>query len=1666
MKRWSWLFKPVVLIGSLTCLVIFVFSQTQLQVGYAVLTADEGSNVPAGTALFSSTNSEGVLMWEAGVAAVEPISSGRIFVDQQDGSRTALALVNPSQGTITVTLILRDAFGTEVDRKDEEFLAGEHRSLFVDQLFPSSQNFTGSLTFQTQQAEEKVAAVTLRQNTNLQGEAIFATLPVVDLSAEPTTESIILPQVGAGQGLSTQLVLLNSSQAAISGQIQLLDSQGAALELELDGTAGSSFPYQIQPDGTFSGKLTSDSGTAVGYAVITLEEGSQSPVGSAIFQFISGDAVISEAGIAAVTPTTSARIFVDNVGTRTGVAIANAGNPATTLTFKLLDINGSSLQTTTRDLVAGGHLSIFADQLFSEAGEGFTGLMEITSPEAIAPVTLKLTTNARDQSILTTLPLADLTQTVTGSSLIFPQIGFGDFEGGTFVTRLILMDRAQAGGAKGRLNFFQSDGSVLTVPLGIQTGSEFAYLLPARGGRQLRFGEAASGSIAEIIIDPANPLSPEVVVNEGNVIQLDPLALDEEGNILEGVTFNFTSLDTEVATIDAFGEIEGQQAGFSTLTVSAGKVVKTATITVVKVTSGVAGFQITGVVQDLAQRLYLANTRDHTILLAQDLDSVPEVYAGVKASAGLLDDERLKALFRNPTFLALDQARGRLYVSDGANHVIRLVKPGPNGRVETLAGTGEAGSTDGPANEASFNNPQGIALDNRGHLWVADSGNHTVRRINLVTEMVETVAGMAGEAGLADGTREEARFNSPAGIAIDRETLVEKLARQATEAPPPPVTVIVADTNNGVLRRVFEDGQVQTVGLAPLGPQKTTASIQFQTEPVQLNSPRDVAVDPVGNIYVTDPGSGSVKMLLSTGHLVTIGQADTFSSPQGVVITGSGKVVITESESSAQQVVFGSPEIESMTPESISSQAGEVVTIRGRGFASDSLMLIAGQVIENLQILDTQTIVLIAPELPSGKTTVTVQTRGGLVQRSILIEAVPFSALPIGHITTVAGGTTFVGDGSISTQSRLNHPTGVTLDGDGNVFVADTDQHRIRRVDAKTGIITTVAGTGMNGFSGDGGPATAADLEGPEKVAVDSAGNLFITDTGNDRIRKVDAVTGIITTVAGGECCSLEDGVPATEAWLFNPDDVAVDEVGNLFITRLFQHTIRKVDAETGIITTVAGTGERGLSGDGGPATEANLDGPEGVTVDGAGNLLIADTFNNRIRKVNASTGIITTVAGSGATGFLNGGFSGDGGPATAATLEGPVDVAVDSFGNLFIVDRYNDRIRRVDAATGIITTVAGGGEFGFLGDGGPAGQAWVNLPSDVVVDGSGNLYIATGNNRIRKVDAVTGIITTVVGTDAIAFLGDGGPATAAILESPQGVAVDSTGNLYIADPFEGRVRKVDAVTGIITTVAGGRDCCLSGDGGSATEVWLNPYGVFVDSGRNLLIADGLNNRIRRVDAVTGIITTVAGTGERGFSGDGGSATEATLDGPEGVTMDGAGNLFIADTFNHRIRKVDASTGIITTVAGSGPTGILNGGFSGDGGPATAATLKEPEGIAVDSAGNLFIADSRNNRIRRVDAVTGIMTTVPELSIPQGIAVDLADNLLIAEIRVVRKLNTSTGVITIVAGGGTNGLSGDGGPATEAELTFANAVAVDGVGNLFIVDVFTRRIRAVRGPIP
>jgi sugar lactone lactonase YvrE len=698
------------------------------------------------------------------------------------------------------------------------------------------------------------------------------------------------------------------------------------------------------------------------------------------------------------------------------------------------------------------------------------------------------------------------------------------------------------------------------------------------------------------------------------------------------------------------------------------------------------------------------------------------------------------------------------------------------------------------------------------------------------------------------------------------------------------------------------------------------------------------------------------------------------------------------------------------------------------------------------------------------------------------------------NISSVVGGNAGVISGKTATAVSAYSPTAVAFDALGNAYFATANSVYKLSVN---GILTLVAGNGAEGYSGDGAAATSATLNWPEGVAVDNSGNLYIADTDNCVIRKVVLSSGIISTVAGnGSCSYTGDGGPATSATLYYPQGLAVDSSGNLYIADSDNNVIREVSS--GNISTVAGTGSWGYSGDGAAATSATLDYPEGVAVDSSGNIYIADTYNNVIRMVAGSNppsgdtaGDIYTVAGTG-----NAGYTGDRGAATSAELCYPQGVAVDNSGNIYIADTSNSAIRVVAGSrppsgdtAGDIYTVAGNGRWGYTGDGGAATGAELNYPLAVAVNSSGNLYIADENNYVIR-EVSSGTISTVAGNGYYSYSGDGGLAANAQLYYPMGTAVDGAGNVYIADYDNYVVRKVDAITGIISTVAGNGIDGYTGDGGAATKAEVGePVGVAVDNSGNLYISDYSNNVVRKVVLSTGRISTFAGNGDCSYGGDGSDAIYASLCEPQGIALDSSGNLYIADADNVVIREVDASTGVISTVAGNNSWG-----YSGDGGPATSAQLDWPTDVALDASGNLYIADSENQVIREVSlnatdttdhgniqTVAGSggtnVTTTAQSALgvyfdwPSGVFVDYAGNIFVTdeeydgvyEVTGSSFTSPANGQIFTVAGNGSWGYLGDGGPATSAELYDPYFAKGDFNGNLLISDTYNYVIRSVGG---
>jgi sugar lactone lactonase YvrE len=601
-------------------------------------------------------------------------------------------------------------------------------------------------------------------------------------------------------------------------------------------------------------------------------------------------------------------------------------------------------------------------------------------------------------------------------------------------------------------------------------------------------------------------------------------------------------------------------------------------------------------------------------------------------------------------------------------------------------------------------------------------------------------------------------------------------------------------------------------------------------------------------------------------------------------------------------------------------------------------------------------------------------------------------------------------------------------------------------------------------------PATplTADLPGASAAIEDSSGNVYIAAPDSAYVFKLTS-GGVLSNYAGlGYGGHNPDGVQASKALIYAVTGLAIDKLGNVYLADAAGSRIRKV-SPAGVISTVAGNGSKcdhaGVCGDGGLATASTtyLNLPESVALDASGNIYIADAGDNRIRVVNTQKTTITIATVSIPAGDIKtvagltsdiGGCSnpqtacGDGGAATAAYLTSPYGVAVDGAGNIYIADTKDQKIRLVNATTGIISTFAGNGigcsnPVSHCGDGKAPTSAEMTLPEGVFVDPSNNVFIAdTGDSRIREVSASTQLMSTVVNTAGTAgFSGDGGAAAGAQLDLPVSIWVDSTGNYFVSDSGNARIRVVNNQASAITvggttiqptdiaTIAGGG---TGGDGGLATSARLAlPWAVAEDATGNLYIADQGNNRIRKVTnptSSTATISTVVGNGSAGYSGDGGLATSATLNGPSSIAFDGSGNMYIADSNNLVIREVNALTGNISTVAGNGKSCYPITSGCGDGGIPTSASFAFPLNIAFDPSGNLYISDWQGYKIRKI--------------VPSGGSI-------------------ANGTISTIAGTGNEGRAGNNGPAIAANLDHPAGLVVDSASNVYISDQYNGEVRQV-----
>lgn len=650
-----------------------------------------------------------------------------------------------------------------------------------------------------------------------------------------------------------------------------------------------------------------------------------------------------------------------------------------------------------------------------------------------------------------------------------------------------------------------------------------------------------------------------------------------------------------------------------------------------------------------------------------------------------------------------------------------------------------------------------------------------------------------------------------------------------------------------------------------------------------------------------------------------------------------------------------------------------------------------------------------------------------------------------------------IGDGKKASEVVLTLVDGIVVDSEGNLFISHRSKNRIRKVD-KDGVITTIAGNGQAGYSGDNGPALQASFNFPAGLCLDQTGNLYVADRNNHRIRRIDT-SGIVTTVAGVGIPDMGgDGGPAIEAYLNYPSDLVCDSKGNLYISDRSNNRIRKIDSQ-GMISTIAGMGLPEFGGDFGPATNAFLKYPFGIDLDQLGNLYIADRGNNRIRKVDTQ-GIITTIAGDG-THF----FSGDYGPATRASLAYPTDVAVDGQSNLYIADRNNNRIRKVDSL-GIMTTVMGIGKYEYNGDNEIASETTLHLPFALALSPDGKLIIADRNHfRVRSMDLKSHTIATLAGNGNSWFRGDGGLGDGATLDSPSGVAVNSRGHVVFSDKMHNRLRSIDR-KGFIFTIAGTGDQGNEGDGGPAPQASLFlPGAVAIGPKDNIYFVSpqGSSKFVRKIDP-QGRITRFAGNGVLGDKGDGGPAIQASFGVIQDIAVDGQGNVYLADLTNRKIRKVNTQ-GVVSTLASNTWVKIMDEEI-------------HPNGIAINEDGEIFISDSGSSKVRKIDQDENVVTFAgtgefrdfgdggPAIQAgirsPGGLAFGPGGELYIAEetSHRIRKINKEGNIIH-VAGTGVAGYSGDGGPATQAQLKSPYRMAIDKEGNLYFSDRDNNRIRKI-----
>ena len=995
------------------------------------------------------------------------------------------------------------------------------------------------------------------------------------------------------------------------------------------------------------------------------------------------------------------------------------------------------------------------------------------------------------------------------------------------------------------------------------------------------------------------------------------------------------------------------------------------------------GITPSGVALDSAGNVYVTDLRNH-LLLKFTPTGAGTILAGSAGSAGSTDGPGSEARFNGPSSVAVDWA-DNIYVADYFNFTIRKVTP--DGAVTTLAGlAGDSGSADGSGSEARFNFPWGVAVDGAGIVYVADTGNGTIRKITP-DGAVTTLAGLAGSMGAVDDTGTEARFNQARGVAVDGAG-----------------NVYVADTWNHKIRKVTPQGVVTTLA----GLEGNPGSADGTGSAARFSQPFAVAVDSAGNIYVGDTANNAIRRVTIEGVVTTLGgvagtgpsyrdgtgSGARFNSPQGLAVDGNGNLYVADYF--GQTVRQGRPA--EYTPYTFTNLAGNA------GFGSDDGMGRAARFNHpGALAIDSFGNLFVSDE---GNGTIRKMTPDGVVTT-------------LAGMAGVFGWTDGTGNGArfgrcesgFFGDSTCRGTEGLAADITGNLYVADTFNHAIRKV-TPAGVVTTLAGSpGVYGSSD--GLSRDARFYSPRGLAVDPGGNVLVTETGNLTVRKISP-DGVVTTLAGspGEWGSADGR--GSVARFKSPWGIAVEDSGQVFVADSGNSTIRKI-SPTGEVTTVAGSAGQTGSVDG-VRSDARFSDLRGLALDRSGNLYVADNGASTLRKVTPQ-GVVTTLAGlAGSSGWQDG-------RGNAARFDGPNGVVLDGEGNVYVTDQDNNTLRKV-TPDGDVTTLAGQAGGGWGSQDGTGPEAQFGSPSGVAVDHQGNTYVAdTDNNSIRKITSA-GEVTTLAGSTDGSSGSTDGTGTSARFYSPVAVAVDHDGNVYVADNDNSTIRKITSA-GEVTTLAGSAGQTGSADGAGTAAQFYWPNGVAVDGTGIVYVADTYNHTIRKVTPA-GVVTTLAGLAGEAGNGDG-AGSLARFSHPTGVAVDRAGNVYVTDTDYATIRKVTPE-GSVTTLAGCAtcPRGSVDGAGAN-------ALFAFPWGIAVDESGNLYVADDGSFTIRRITP-DGVVTTLA------GLAGSIGPE-------------NGTGLEARFGGSFFNSLF------FRTEFRGPRGVAVDRAGNVYVADYFNNTIR-------